>query len=384
MVKSEKRILILEIVLSIIFLLNIFVKRIFNEYMILFIILIAMGIINFLMGYEKDRDINKITKKQIIKYVVFYCFGFLVIEYGLGLILGYIKSPYKRDLLSIFSNVFSTVLIILSSEHFRYMIVSKGKNKKIILILSVLLFVLIDSSIFVKLYDLKELDDLLSFSTAVVLPSIFKNFILTILTYKYGFKQNIAYRLIMELYIYIVPFTPNLGIYLDSVLLMAFPIILSRIVAYGFDKEKKKDYRDNNSIKRKIITAVAILITSILIMLNSNLFRFWTAAVGSGSMEPTIKIGDAILVDKSYQKHLNKLKVGDILVFKIGKKIFTHRIIKIEEDNGNYSINTKGDRKGQLEDNWTVTNKDVIGIVKFRIKYIGYPTVWLSRILEVN
>lgn len=384
MVKSEKRLLTLEIVLSLILLLNVFVKRIFNEYMLLFIILIAMGIINFLMGHEKDRDLNKITRKQIIKYVVFYCIGFIIIEYGLGLILGYIKSPYKRDLLGIISNIFSTVLIILSSEYLRYMIVNKGKNKRIILILIIPLFVLIDSSIFIKLYDLKEFGDLLSFSTAVVLPSIFKNFILTILTYKYGFKQNIAYRLVMELYIYVVPFTPNLGIYLDSVLLMAFPIILSRIVAYGFDKQKKIDFRDNNSVKRKVITAVAILITSTLIMLNSNLFRFWTAAIGSGSMEPTIKIGDTILVDKSYQKHLNKLKVGDILVFKIGKRIFTHRITNIEENNGKYMINTKGDRKGQLEDSWTVTNKDVIGIVKFRIRYIGYPTVWLSRILEAK
>ena len=99
-------------------------------------------------------------------------------------------------------------------------------------------------------------------------------------------------------------------------------------------------------------------------------------------MEPTINIGDMVIVDKSYQKHIDKLKVKDILVFKVGRKVYTHRIVDIKKENNNYSIKTKGDRKGQSEDSWIVTADDVVGIVKVRIKYIGYPTVWLSRILE--
>lgn len=383
MIKSEKKLIIVEIVLSLLFLLNIFVKNILNDYLIILIISLAIGFIIWQMGYEKDDVIDNDKKKSIVKYVIFYTLSFIVLQYGLGLILDFVKTPYKRDLLSIFKNVFATVLIIISSEYLRYIFVKKGENKKIIHVLAALVFILIDLSLNVSIFNLSKLSDLLEFVTSIFLPSLIKNWILTIFVYRYGVKQNIIYRLLLELYVFIVPFTPDLGIYLKSVFLMTYPLLLSILITFGFEKAKKKDFRDKH-YKGKIITGLSIIVVTLLIALNSNLFRYWMVAVASGSMEPTIEIGDMIVIDKDYQKHLDRLKVGDVLVFKIGKKIYTHRIIDIKEQQGNYNISTKGDRKGQIEDNWTVTNKDVIGVVKFKIKYVGYPTVWLSRILEVN
>ena len=381
MVKSEKELVIIEVLLSIIFLSNIFIKNIMNNYIIFFILLITIGLITFLMGYEKDQNLDGATRKKLYLYVTLYSVGFIVFQYGLGLFLDFVKSPYKTNLLGIFSNTISMILIIFASEYLRYMIVKKGENKKVIIILAFILFVIIDLTINVKYYNIRKITELIEYLTYILLPSIFKNYVLTRFSYKYGIKQNIIYRLILELYIYIVPFTPDLGIYIESVLLMIFPLMLNTIITIEFEKEKKEDFRESK-LKKSLVPIIILLITIPLVYLNSNLFRYWIAAVGSGSMEPTINVGDAIIVDKSYSKHLNKLKKGDILVFTINKKIYTHRIIEIRKDDKIYSINTKGDRKGQAEDNWVVTNDDVIGIVKHRIRYIGYPTVWLSRILE--
>lgn len=380
MIKSEKRLVIIESILILVFLLSIFVRNIFNDYLLFIILAISIAIIYFLLGYEKDKNMYK---KNLIFFVAFYTIAFLIVIYGVGLIFGYIKSPFKTDLLSIIKNVFPIILVISSSEILRYLISRKGEKSRLIYVLTIIMFILIDLVLNVKLYDLSKLEDILKFGTAIVLPSIFKNWTLTSFAYKYGFIQNLVYRFLLELYPYILPITPDLGIYLESVLMMIFPVLLKRDIFYRFEKEKKKDLKDKEYGK-KSITAIIIIITAIIIGLNSNLFRYWMAVIGSGSMEPTINIGDAVIVDKSYQKHLDKLKEGDVLVFKIGKKIYVHRIINIENQNGNYSINTKGDRKEQLEDSWVVTNKDVIGVVKFKIKYIGYPTVWLSRILEGN
>ena len=118
-----------------------------------------------------------------------------------------------------------------------------------------------------------------------------------------------------------------------------------------------------------------------MIALFSNLFPIWIAAVGSGSMEPTIMIGDAIIVDKSVAKDPSKLTVGDVLVFKIQDTIYTHRIIEIKKVNGNLAMITKGDREGQAVDTWVVTSENIIGRVKFKISYVGWPTVWLSRMV---
>lgn len=383
MTKSERKLFIIEIVLSIIFLLNIFVKNILNDYHIFSIIIGAILLLFVSVGYEKDKNIDRNVRKKLIFYIVFYTISFLILEYGLGLFLGYVKSPYKRDIVSIIKNIFPVILIIISSEYLRYMIIKKSENNKFLIVLTIILFIIIDLTLNVSYYNLNKMDDLLTYLTSIFLTSVFKNFILTVFVYRYGMIQNIIYRLILELYIYIVPITPDLGIYLDSVLLMVYPILLGLLTNYGFEKEKKKDYRDHK-VFGKIISTIIILMVALIVALNSNLFRYWMAVVATGSMEPTINIGDAIIVDKKYQKELDKLKKGDVLVFKIGKKIYTHRIIKIDKKQNNYRIKTKGDRKGQLTDSWTVTNKDVIGVVKYRIKYVGYPTVWLSRILEEN
>lgn len=378
MIKSEKRLILIELILIIIFLLSIFVKNIFNNYLLFILLAIAITSIYFIMGYEKEKNIYK---KNLIFFITFYTIAFIILMYGIGLIFGYIKSPFKMNIISIIKNIFPVMLVILSSEILRYLICRKGEKNKFIYIITIILFILIDIIFNINMYDLDSLENILKFLTVVILPSLFKNWTLTSFAYKYGFVQNIIYRFIMELYPYILPITPDLGIYLGSVLMMIYPVLLKRNIYFRFDKEKKQDLKDKQIIN-KLITLIIILFISLIIALNSNLFRYWMAVIGSGSMKPTINIGDAVIVDKSYKKHLDKLKEGDVLVFKNGNKIYVHRIINIEHTDNNYYINTKGDRKEQLEDSWVVTNKDVIGIVKFKIKFIGYPTVWLSRILE--
>lgn len=368
--------------MSIFLLVSFFSKNTFNDYFLIFALLITIALVYLIAGYEKDSNINGEEHRKLLQYVTFYCIGFIIMEYGLGFLTGYVVSPYKNDILNILKNMFPTLLMIVLSEFLRYMIVKKGEKNKIILCYTIFLFILIDLTINVRYWDLSIGSELLKFITFVFLTSFFKNIMLTTFTYKYGMKPSILYRLILELYVYIIPFSPDLGLYLESVLLMLFPIILGRVVSFGFDKSKKE--KRSNKKNYSVVVIFVIIFTSLIVALNSNLFRFWMVAVGSGSMEPTINVGDLIIVDKKYQDKLDELAVGDVLVFKIGKNIYTHRITKITNNDGKYSINTKGDRKGQMEDSWIVTNDDVIGVVKYKIKYIGYPTVWLSRILEGN
>ena len=87
-------------------------------------------------------------------------------------------------------------------------------------------------------------------------------------------------------------------------------------------------------------------------------------------MYPNIKKGDAIVVED--------LKIGDILVHKHDGKVILHRIIKITNTGEFYIFNTKGDNNDN-QDNWDIYENDVIGIVRLKVSYIGYPSVWLSE-----
>ena len=71
----------------------------------------------------------------------------------------------------------------------------------------------------------------------------------------------------------------------------------------------------------------------------------------------------------------------DILVFKNEGVIYIHRIVEISKKNKDITIYTKGDNNA-MNDEFTTSKEEVIGVVKQKIKYIGYPTIWLSELFD--
>ena len=165
--------------------------------------------------------------------------------------------------------------------------------------------------------------------------------------------------------------------------MIAFPIILYLFANYiltDFFKEKI-DIRVKNT-GAKLIRLIIIIFIIILVSLNSGIFRYWIAVVASGSMEPTINVGDVIYIDKSFAKNMEKLKEEDVIVFKINGNIYCHRVVEVINNNGEVFLLTKGDREGQGVDNWTVTKNELVGRVEFKLKYIGLPSIWLKNAIE--
>ena len=91
--------------------------------------------------------------------------------------------------------------------------------------------------------------------------------------------------------------------------------------------------------------------------------------------------GEKNIEIETYSKDTRTLKKGDILVFNHDNKIIVHRIIKKVNVDGSYSFITKGDHNN-ARDGWIVKSSDVIGIVEFRIRWIGMPTVALNELLN--
>ena len=100
----------------------------------------------------------------------------------------------------------------------------------------------------------------------------------------------------------------------------------------------------------------------------------------SPSMEPTIKVEDAIIVKKT---NISKIKKGDIITFNSTDERFagttiTHRVIEVlDSTNGVPMVRTKGDNNN-VEDATLVENKDLVGKVILRIPKVGYIQYLLS------
>ncbi len=101
-------------------------------------------------------------------------------------------------------------------------------------------------------------------------------------------------------------------------------------------------------------------------------------AVASGSMLPTLNIGDLIIVQKIDPAQINadpQGLTGDILVYKRGNELIVHRAVKIELRNDVYYITTRGDNSGVDDPAWPSTS--LIGKVITRIPYVGNLPLFL-------
>lgn len=375
---SAIKLLIIELVLALFLFLNIFVINIKNGYIISMILLLFLGVTIVALGYEKNRQR---FKKDIILNIIIYTFLFQIILYLIGLFLGFIRNPYSLSFLNIIKNIFPILLIIVISEFLRYCINIKGQNKKYLLIISILIFVLIDVSLQIHLYDLQNKKEVFELVSYIILPSISKNFLLTYFSIKFGYAAGILYRLIMELPTYFMPIFPDINAYLNAVFNFLFPLFLFYINYWNFEpKEDLVNIRKKNVIY-KVSGVIAVCFLTIVIILTSGIFSIYALVIGSGSMTPTINKGDVAIIKKLSSDELKELKEKDILVFQYDKKVVVHRIVEIHEVNGNFTYRTKGDNN-ETEDGWIIDEKKVIGKVISRVPLVGYPTVWLNEMMN--
>ncbi|RLE58882.1 MAG: signal peptidase I [Thermoprotei archaeon] len=132
-------------------------------------------------------------------------------------------------------------------------------------------------------------------------------------------------------------------------------------------KEKEKNYQE-------IIIFVAFLaiITVFFLLLGKILnTEVPLAVVSSWSMEPTLHVGDIVVVTGS-----SIYNIGDVIVYDNGRTLIVHRII---EKNGP-RFTTKGDANN-FPDSYRPTLKDIKGKVVLVIPYLGAIKLFVERIL---
>lgn len=328
-----------------------------------------------LLGYTKNKAI---TKKQTIQYVIIYCIIYLLLIYFLGIITGFYYSPFSHNIKGLFNNLFPLISIIIAKELIRYMLIFKTRFSKKNIIFITIIFILIDIITVINMYEFSTGLLIFSFIGEVCIASIYNNSLQSIMAYNTGPFPSIVYKIILSCYIYLVPIIPDIGVYLTVVINVVLPVLLLvKLNKLHFDY--KNVSKKKVSISKKYITISISIILIILVSLVSGIFKYKMIAVASNSMLPTIARGDAIIYEKI--DSVAHLKEGDILVFVNEDVLYIHRIVEISKKNKDVIIYTKGDNNS-MNDSFTTSEEEIVGIVRQNVKYIGYPTVLLSELLN--
>lgn len=381
MKKEKIKIYILELLLIILLFFALFASNIFTRKILALTMLIYVLIV-FL--FLKKRKISSIYKKQIRILMLIFATIYLGVFYLMGFYFGFVKAKVLLSLWTLFEFIVPLTIIITCSEIIRRIFLSQNasitiKSKKIdfSLILTYISMVLIDLLIYTGVYELNNIDSLLTIVGFVLFASLSCNLLYNYISKRYGSVGIIIFRLITILFVYIIPVTPNVYIFFRSFLRMLYPYLIYLILEKLYSKN---DFAVAYNDKKKAVVGNTILIVviTIFIMLISCQFKYGILVIGSNSMTGTLNKGDAIIFEQYDNQQIQK---GQVIIFEYNKMQTIHRVIEIKKVNGEIRYYTKGDANKE-KDKGYITNKKIQGLVRLRIRYIGQPTLWVRNLFD--
>ena len=155
----------------------------------------------------------------------------------------------------------------------------------------------------------------------------------------------------------------------------------------------KKNQKKNKGKKINIFKIVGVVVKTAIILFmamfalivclqrfsdNSiSIFKYRMFSVATGSMKPKYLIGDVILCK---EVDVRTLKVGDDITYKgesgtFKNKTVTHRIVKLDEKDGELQIYTKGIASTRIDP--VVTEDQVYGKIVTKFRFLS----WLYKFI---
>lgn len=381
MKKDKIRIFILETLLVAILFFALFALNIVSRW----VLAIVLGIYAVAATQlYKRRKIVTAEKKYATLLMVIFAMFYIAIFYLLGLHFGFTKAKILLSISTILRIILPLSIIIISSEVLRRVFLSqklqiKIKSYKLDIspILTFIAMIIIDILVYAEVYNLAKLDDFLTVLGFVFFASLSCNLLYNYITNRHGVKGIMIYRLATVLFVYIIPITPNVYIFFRSFLRMLYPYIIYVIFEKLFRKEKITTAKTEQ--RREFIgNTVFITLAALLVMLISCQFKYGIIVVGSESMTGSLNKGDAVI----FEKYKNQpIENGQVIIFKYNDIQTIHRVVEIQKVNGEIRYYTKGDANAR-NDNEYRTDKDIYALVNLRVKYIGYPTLWVRKLFS--
>jgi signal peptidase I len=121
---------------------------------------------------------------------------------------------------------------------------------------------------------------------------------------------------------------------------------------------------------------VGFLVTLVLLVSSGQLQRYQFMSVLSGSMVPTLGVGDLVVATVVTP---DELRAGELATFREPEtgKLITHRVQSIIWHGELADVVTRGDAN-ELGENWSVSSTDRVGEVVLRVPRVGYVVGLLS------
>lgn len=325
--------------------------------------------------FVKKRRILSFNKRQMLVLISAFAAVFLMLYYISGIFYGYYKSIYPFSFDTCWRYILPILTIIVASEILRHVIFDL--ESRFAPVFTYIICVLADVAIENGFLYLDNINSFMEFVGMTLFHSITANILLHYVSKRYGMWSGIVYRSILYLYMFIIPYIPNTPQILPSFILLIMPIVALLFIRALYQKRKK--VATHKKSKWSLVSGgIVLVILTAFVMLISCQFRYGILVIATNSMQGEINRGDGVVFE-AYENQT--IQEGDIIVYTNQETTIVHRVVAIQQSGSETRYFTKGDANEDMDISY-VTKNDIVGIVQFKVVYIGYPSLWLRELFD--
>ncbi|MBR0134370.1 signal peptidase I [Candidatus Saccharibacteria bacterium] len=327
------------------------------------------------LGYKQE---NSYLKMPVIRLILATAgiFAFLLAAVG---VFTTFTTEYQPSFESLYQKIVPLFIISVEIELFRYAVIGKVEKNVPILIA----FALISATLFLAdiPHEVAKVGNNVVIITTITLTIriLATSFVCTYLSNHFGFVTALIYRCIVVLGMLLSPIWPVMGAWLTLIFTVAFPFFVFIIIRHH-EVFSERHHAKARAFNLSFFSLPIIIVLAFFAILNSGITGYEMLAIASDSMRPTYSRGDIVIYK---QNDPSEITIDDILVFKRGNRIITHRVVEIRGSGEDLRFIVKGDNN-ESADEYSVSVDDVRGTVRIVGHYIGYPSLILNGINETE
>lgn len=324
------------------------------------------------LGGKKDRVRHKTEKSLVIMSVIAIWF---VLYFLSGMVLTFVHNAVAMSLKTVALNIVSFGIAAAALEYVRYSLMQTSGRRNLLWFGAIIsLIFAFEQLSFNRIGNLDTTIDVMKFLVSDVLPALGTSALLTYLAFSAGFGPQLTYRLGVLATVIVPPIIPKYDWYLVG----TSSILLAVAVYIVIDRTRRdlpiQGRRYKHTKRAYDVMFLATLAGLVMFMLG--VFAYKPMAIVSNSMKPVFSRGSLVIVQKA---NAMDVRQGDIVQYEAPGHMVTHRVQKIEQsaDGGERVFTTKGDNSPSAD--VPVRAKQIVGIVRAQVPYVGYPSVWLNE-----
>ncbi len=324
----------------------------------------------------RKRSVLSHEKTSVLMIMVIMGVVFVSLYYLSGLKFGFANTSFRTGPANWLRFILPITAIIVTTESIRY--VALSQESRLASGLAYAIGIMGEIFISTNIGTITRFSGFMDFVGLTLFPAVTAHALYHYLSRRYGMLPNIAYRAVTTLYAFIIPVAPLMPDSLFAFITLFLPPAIYLFMDVMYAKRRRQAQKKKKSkytLPLAVVSAVGMLVVSLLI---AGLLPSGIIVVATESMSGEINKGDAAFYSQYDGEHISE---GEIIVYEKDRSVIVHRVVDIQYINGETRYITQGDINDDPDEGY-VLPANVVGVVTFKLPYVGYLTLWLRGLFS--